>query len=376
MRRHLLVTNDFPPKVGGIQSYLWELWRRLPAGDVAVYTTPYPGATDFDRTQGFTLERSPEPVLLPYPWLPGRIDRLAVRHDADLVVWDPAVPLGLTALHVDRPYAVVLHGSEVTVPGRLPVTRALLARVLDRASLVICAGRYSAAEAERAVGRPLPTVVVPPGVDVRRFVPLDRGERASARLEFGLPIDAPLVVAVTRLVPRKGMDTLIRAGGLLRSRFPDLVVAIAGTGRDERRLQELAQRSDATVRLLGRVPDGLLPGLLGAGDVFAMPCRSRWGGLEQEGFGIVFVEAAAAGIPQVAGRSGGSAEAVIHGETGLVVDAPDDPDRVAEAIATLLDDEELRATMGQAARRRAELDFSYDVLADRLMYAIDRVVLG
>ena len=376
MRRHLLVTNDFPPKVGGIQSYLWELWRRLPAGDVAVYTTPYPGATDFDRNQGFTLERSPEPVLLPYPWLPGRIDRLAVRHDADLVVWDPAVPLGLTAPHVDRPYAVVLHGSEVTVPGRLPVTRALLARVLDRASLVICAGRYPAAEAERAVGRPLPTVVVPPGVDVRRFVPLDKGERASARLEFGLPIDAPLVVAVTRLVPRKGMDTLIRAGGLLRSRFPNLVVAIAGTGRDERRLQELAQRSGVTVRLLGRVPDGLLPGLLGAGDVFAMPCRSRWWGLEQEGFGIVFVEAAAAGIPQVAGRSGGSAEAVIHGETGLVVDIPDDPDRVAEAIATLLDDEELRATMGQAARRRAELEFSYDVLADRLMYAIDGVVLG
>jgi len=376
MRRHLLVTNDFPPKVGGIQSYLWELWRRLPAGDVTVYTTPYPGAADFDQNQGFALERSPEPVLLPYPWLPGRMNRLAARHDADLVVWDPAVPLGLTAPHVDRPYAVVLHGSEVTVPGRLPVTRALLARVLDRASLVICAGRYPAVEAERAVGRPLPTVVVPPGVDVRRFVPLDKGERASARLKFGLPIDAPLVVAVARLVPRKGMDTLIRAGGLLRSRFPNLVVAIAGTGRDERRLQELAQRSGVTVRLLGRVPDGLLPGLLGAGDVFAMPCRSRWSGLEQEGFGIVFVEAAAAGIPQVAGRSGGSAEAVIHGETGLVVDIPDDPDRVAEAIATLLDDEELRATMGQAARRRAELEFSYDVLADRLMDAIDRAVLG
>ena len=94
MRRHLLVTNDFPPKVGGIQSYLWELWRRLPAGDVAVYTTPYLGATDFAQNQGFALERSPEPVLLPYPWLPGRIDRLAARHDADLVVWAPAVPLG------------------------------------------------------------------------------------------------------------------------------------------------------------------------------------------------------------------------------------------------------------------------------------------
>lgn len=376
MRRHLLITNDFPPKVGGIQSYLWELWRRLPSQDVTVYTTPHPGAAAFDQTQGFTLQRSPEPVLLPYPWLPSRIDRLAARQDADLVVWDPAVPLGLVAPHVDRPYAVVLHGSEVTVPGRLPVTRALLARVLDGASLVICAGQYPAAEAELAVGRSLPTVVIPPGVDTRRFVPLDEPERISARLEFGLPVTAPLVVAVTRLVPRKGMDTLIRAAGLLRTRFPDLVVVIGGTGRDEYRLKGLVQRSGATARLLGRVSDDFLPRLLGAADIFAMPCRSRWGGLEQEGFGIVFLEAAAAGIPQIAGISGGSAEAVVHGETGLVVDASGDPKRLAGVIADLLKDDRGREAMGRAARQRVEKDFSYDVLAERLESAIDGVWLG
>ena len=371
MRRHLLVTNDFPPKVGGIQSYLWELWRRLPAGSVAVHSTPYEGAREFDAAQDFAVSRSREPVLLPTPMVSRRVGRLAEAHRADLVIWDPALPVGHVAPKVELPYAVVLHGAEVTVPGRLPGTRQLLRRVLRGASLVICAGRYPAAEAERAAGRSLPTVVVPPGVDTARFQPLDSAERASVRQELGLPVDAPLVVSVSRLVPRKGMDTLIRAAARLRDRVPDVVVAIAGSGRDRARLEGLIASTGAPVRLLGRVPDEVLPGLYGAGDVFSMSCRNRWGGLEQEGFGIVFVEAAAAGVPAVAGESGGSAEAVVHGETGLVVPRPDASDQVADALADLLDDEARRREMGRRARQRAEIEFSYDVLAARLRSGID-----
>ena len=371
MRRHLLVTNDFPPKVGGIQSYLWELWRRLPADSVAVHSTPYEGAREFDAAQDFAVSRSREPVLLPTPMVSRRVGRLAEAHRADLVIWDPALPVGHVAPKVELPYAVVLHGAEVTVPGRLPGTRQLLRRVLRGASLVICAGRYPAAEAERAAGRSLPTVVVPPGVDTDRFQPLDSAERASVRQELGLPVDAPLVVSVSRLVPRKGMDTLIRAAARLRDRVPDVVVAIAGSGRDRARLEGLIASTGAPVRLLGRVPDEVLPGLYGAGDVFSMSCRNRWGGLEQEGFGIVFVEAAAAGVPAVAGESGGSAEAVVHGETGLVVPRPDASDQVAGALADLLDDETRRREMGRRARQRAEIEFSYDVLAARLRSGID-----
>jgi phosphatidyl-myo-inositol dimannoside synthase len=371
VRRHLLVTNDFPPKVGGIQSYLWELWRRLPADSVAVHSTPYEGAREFDAEQDFAVSRSREPFLLPTPMVSRRVGRLAEAHGADLVIWDPALPVGHVAPKVGRPYAVVLHGAEVTVPGRLPGTRQLLRRVLRGASLVICAGWYPAAEAERAAGRPLPTVVVPPGVDTARFQPLDSAERASVRDELGLPVDAPLVVSVSRLVPRKGMDTLIRAAARLRDRVPDVVVAIAGSGRDRARLEGLVASTGAPVRLLGRVPDEILPGLYGAGDVFSMPCRNRWGGLEQEGFGIVFVEAAAAGVPAVAGDSGGSAEAVAHGETGLVVRRPDAPDQVADALAELLDDDTRRREMGRRARQRAETEFSYDVLAARLRSGID-----
>src|SRR5690606_7883746 len=180
-----------------------------------------------------------------------------------------------------------------------------------------------------------PTVVVPPGVDTDRFVPLDDAARAEARASFGLPVDAPLVVGISRLVPRKGFDTLVRAAVRLRHSFPDLVVAIAGSGRDRGRLQRLARETGAPVRFLGRVPEERLPALYGCADVFAMLCRTRWAGLEQEGFGIVFVEAASAGVPQIAGASGGAAEAVVHGETGLVVDPPNAPAAVAAALATL-----------------------------------------
>ena len=375
MRRHLLVTNDFPPKLGGIQSYLWELWRRLPSEDFTVHTTPHRGADEFDAAQGFDVTRSPEPFLLPYPWLPGRVDRLSKEAGADMVIWDPAVPVGLSALRTDRPYAVVLHGAEVTIPGRLPVARGLLGRVLRGASLVICAGHYAAAEAERAARCPLPTVIVSPGVDTERFSPLDGAERDSVRTELGLPTDAPVVVGVSRLVPRKGMDTLIRAAGRLRSRFPDLVVAIAGSGRDHRRLVGLIEHTAAPVRLLGRVPDRLLSGVYGVGDVFAMPCRSRWRGLEQEGFGIVFVEAAACGVPQVAGDSGGAAEAVEHGVTGLVVQQPESDREVADAIGQILADEQARDQMARESRDRAVREFSYDVLADHLRLGIDNAAL-
>jgi len=375
VRRHLLVTNDFPPKVGGIQSYLWELWRRLPADDIAVHTTPHAGAPVFDADQAFVVTRSREPVLLPTPTVVRRVRNMAERQGAELVVWDPALPVGHAGRRVGRPYAVVLHGSEVTVPGRLPVARSMLARVLRGASLVICAGNYPAGEAERAAGCTLPTVVVPPGVDTDRFRPLDEAERASVRRELGLPVDAPLVVSVSRLVPRKGMDTLIRAAARLGRTEPDLVVAIAGSGRDRRRLEGLVASTGAPVRLLGRVPEELLPGLYGAGDVFAMLCRSRWGGLEQEGFGIVFLEAAAAGVPQVAGESGGAAEAVAHERTGLVMGRPDAVAQVACTLSDLLGDRERRTEMGREARRRAEAEFSYDVLARRLRAGIDDATL-
>jgi phosphatidylinositol alpha-1,6-mannosyltransferase len=373
---HLLVTNDFPPKIGGIQSYLWELWRRLPPGDVTVLTSPHADDDLFDRDQPFRIERTREPVLLPNPLLTRHVRRLAAEVGAQAVVLDPALPLGAIGPSLGLPYATVLHGSEVTVPGRLPGTRALLARVLRGASLLIAAGGYPEAEARRISGLLPPIAQVPPGVDTARFTPLVPIERASTRARLGLPPAGPLVLSVSRLVPRKGMDTLIEAAARLAASgpHPQLTVVIAGAGRDRPRLDRLIHKTGAPVRLLGRVPSPDLPGLYACADVFALCCRSRWGGLEQEGFGIVFLEAAAAGIPSVAGDTGGSAEAVIDNQTGFVVRDPSDATAVAEAIGRLLSDPGLASRQGQAARHRAETEFAYDILAARLGEAIDRMV--
>jgi phosphatidylinositol alpha-1,6-mannosyltransferase len=364
--KHLLVTNDFPPKIGGIQSLLWEWWRRLPPDSFAVLTSPYEGAAEFDAAQAFHIERTTEPVLLPHPWMTRRVRHMAAEVGADLVVLDPALPLGLIGPSLHLPYDVVLHGAEVTVPGRLPLSRQVLGHVLRNARHVVAAGGYPAAEGHRAAGRTLPVTVVPPGVDVDRFTPLDDAQRVAARTRFGIAPDAELIVGVSRLVPRKGFDTAIRAVARLARSRPRLELAIAGAGRDESRLQRLAAELGAPVRFLGRVPHDELPRLYGCADVFTMLCRTRWGGLEQEGFGIVFLEAAACAVPQVAGDSGGAAEAVDDGVTGIVVRTPDDDRAVAAAFERLLADPAAAQAMGRAGRQRAIDEFSYDLLARRL----------
>lgn len=367
--RHLLVTNDFPPKVGGIQSYLWELWRRLDPASTTVLTTPYRGSAAFDAAAPIDIHRTRDPVLLPHPGLVRQIDRLAASVDADLVLLDPALPLGAVGPLLERPYGLVLHGAEITVPGRLPLSSSVLGRIVRGARLVVAAGGYPLAEAQRAAGRDLPSIVIPPGVDTDRFHPVTTEERAAVRRRLGLSVDATIVTSVSRLVPRKGMDVLIDAAARLAPTRPDLLVAIAGGGRDDARLRRRAISSGAPVMFMGRLPDADLADFHAAGDVFAMLCRDRWFGLEQEGFGIVFVEAAACAVPQVAGRSGGSHEAVEDGVSGVVVDHPDDVVEVATALADLLDRPD-RADLGRAARSRAVEAFSYDSLAKRLSEAL------
>jgi phosphatidylinositol alpha-1,6-mannosyltransferase len=342
----LLVTNDFPPKVGGIQSYLYELWRRLPPDHTTVYTTPYEGTSAWDAQQSFRVERAREKVLLPTRALARNVDALAREVNADVIFLDPMLPLGLIGPWLRAaPYVVVAHGAEITVYGQLPVLRQLSRRVLRQAAAIVAAGGYPAEQAMRIGGDELRGVVIPPGVDVERFIPIAHD---NAR---------PEVVGVSRLVPRKGFDVVIDA-----TRDLDVDLVIAGAGRDRDRLE---RRAHGDARFLGRVPDAELPALYASADVFAMCCRERWFGLEAEGFGIVFLEAAACGVPSVAGRSGGAHEAVVDGETGFVV-GPRDTRAVRDAIRTLTTDPDLRAKMGEAARRRACEAFAYDRLVGLL----------
>lgn len=369
MRPHLLVTNDFPPKIGGIQNYLWELWRRLPRAATTILTTPHYAAAPFDARQPMRIVRAREPVLLPHARLAERIRELAIEVGAELILLDPALPLGALGPRLGMPYGVVLHGAEVTVPARVPVLSGRLSKVLESATLVISAGGYAAAEAASCAATDLALTEIPPGVDTERFVPLSDKNRHAARARYGLD-SQPLVVSLSRLVPRKGFDVVIEAAARLTMRHPGLQLVIVGGGRDRPRLERLARSVNAPVTFLGRINDDAVAEVMAMGDVFAAPCRTRWGGLEQEGFGIVFVEAAACGVPVVAGRSGGSHEAVAHGRTGLIVDRPGDVGDVTAALDALLSDPNRRRHMGIEARAEAERSYCYDHLAERLCSAL------
>ena len=368
--RHLLVTNDYPPKVGGIQSYLWEIYRRLPQDKVVVYTTPHPDSESFDQKQTHKIIRSKQRVLLPTRQVANQIRSLAEVENIDFIMYDPAVPIGILGPKIGIPYGVILHGAEVTIPGRVPIARSLIANVLQHAKLVVTAGDYSTKEAIRAAKQNLPVCVIPPGVDIDRFKPLDEQARSTIRERFNFKDDDEVILTLSRLVPRKGMDVLISATSELVKTRPRVHLLIAGTGRDLRRLKALAQSTNAPVTFLGFVSDNEVAELYGIADVFGMICRVRWGGLEQEGFGIVFLEAAACGVPQIAGKSGGADEAVLEGETGFVVDNPTDSNAVKQALEKLLTDSETRQEMGRNSRARAEKEFSYDYLAIKYWEAL------
>lgn len=340
---------------------------------MTVLAPAHSNAADFDSAAPYRVERWRSRVLLPSRAMASRIERLADDCDADLVLLDPPLPLGLVTRRLSRPHGTVVHGG-VAVQARPPGVRRLLGAAMRRSRIVISAGQFSGDEVRRAMGASAPPVhVVNPGVDVSRFRVLDAESKREVRARLGLPVDARIVLSLSRLVPRKGMPVLAEAVGLLARERPDVLLVIGGTGREAGPTQRAAARSGTPIRMLGRVPEADLADVYGCAEVYAMVCHDRWFGLEQEGFGIVFAEAAAAGIPSVAGDSGGAAEAVVDGQTGAVVRQPRDPQAVADALAPLLDDADLRDRQGRAARSRAEQELSWEVSAARLLEALETV---
>ncbi|MGW2600972.1 glycosyltransferase family 4 protein [Streptomyces klenkii] len=376
MDKTLVVTNDFPPRPGGIQAFLHNMALRLDPSGIVVYASTWKRGQEgaeatarFDAEQPFPVVRDRTTMLLPTPRVTRRATDLLREHGCTSVWFGAAAPLGLMAPALRRAGARRLvgttHGHEAGW-AQLPASRQLLRRIGEGTDTLTYLGEYTrsriaSALTDEAAAR---MVQLPPGVDEKAFHPGSGGDEVRARLGLA---DRPVVVCVSRLVPRKGQDTLILAMPRILAAVPDAVLLVVGGGPYEDDLRKLAAETgvEGSVRFTGAVPWEELPAHYGAGDVFAMPCRTRRGGLDVEGLGIVYLEASATGLPVVAGDSGGAPDAVLEGETGYVVKGGS-PAQAADRIVTLLKDPELRARMGARGRRWVEEKWRWDLLAERL----------
>ncbi|MBB6417061.1 glycosyltransferase family 4 protein [Streptomyces sp. AK010] len=376
MRKTLIVTNDFPPRPGGIQAFLHNMALRLDPQQLVVYASTWKRTREgieatraFDAEQPFTVVRDRTTMLLPTPGATRRAVGLLREHGCASVWFGAAAPLGLMApalrgAGAERLVATT-HGHEAGW-AQLPAARQLLRRIGDATDTITYLGEYTRSRIAPALtpGAADRMAQLPPGVDEKTFHPGSGGDEVRARL--GL-MDRPVVVCVSRLVRRKGQDTLIRALPRILAAEPDTVLLIVGGGPYEKDLRRLAHETGvaSAVRFTGAVPWSELPAHYGAGDVFAMPCRTRRGGLDVEGLGIVYLEASATGLPVVAGDSGGAPDAVLDGETGWVVKGGS-PEEAADRITVLLGDAGLRRRMGERGRAWVEEKWRWDLLAERL----------
>ncbi|MFB8168785.1 glycosyltransferase family 4 protein [Kitasatospora purpeofusca] len=361
----LIVTNDFPPRQGGIETFVHAMATRLPAGEVVVYTSAEPGAERHDAALPFPVVRDRSRMLLPTPRVTRRAAELARAYGCDRVWFGAAAPLAAMTPELRRQApgirrtVATTHGHEIWW-ARTPVARRLLRRIGDSVDVVTYLGAHTRERIAPALG-PAPRLErLVPGVDTELFRPGPREETADRR--------APVILCVARLVPRKGQDTLVRALPLIRRSVPGAVLVLVGRGPAERRLRELARRhtEPGSVVFAGGHEHAQTPADYASADVFAMPCRTRRGGLEAEGLGIVFLEAAAAGLPVVVGRSGGAPDAVLDGVNGTVVDGRD-PAAVAAAITGILRAPAAeRDRMGAAGRSWVRSHWSWDTTANRL----------
>ncbi|MFI9232148.1 glycosyltransferase family 4 protein [Streptomyces rimosus] len=376
MDKTLIVTNDFPPRPGGIQAFLHSMALRLDPERVVVYASTWKRSQEgvaatarFDAEQPFPVVRDRTTMLLPTPRVTRTATALLRRHGCSSVWFGAAAPLGLMAPALRRAGArrivATTHGHEAGW-AQLPASRQLLRRIGEGTDTITYLGEYTrsriaAALTPAAADR---MVQLPPGVDEKTFHPGSGGDEVRARLGLA---ERPVVVCVSRLVPRKGQDTLIEAMPRILAEVPDAVLLIVGGGPYEKQLHALAVEKGVadSVRFTGSVPWEELPAHYGAGDVFAMPCRTRRGGLDVEGLGIVYLEASATGLPVVAGDSGGAPDAVLDGETGYVVPGGS-PTVAAERVIALLKDPEARRRMGERGRAWVEEKWRWDLLAERL----------
>jgi len=389
MPKVLIVTNDFPPRSGGIQSFVHSLATRLPPGQVVVYAPAWDGAAEFDAKQPFPVVRHPTSLMLPVPGVARRATAILREHGCDTVLFGAAAPLGLLAPGLRRAGArrivALTHGHEAGWAA-LPGARALLQRIGEQVDVMTYLGEYTRIRLSRALTPHAAARMVrlAPGVDNESFRPGAGG--AAVREHFGIGAHTPVVLCVSRMVPRKGQDTLIRVWPKVLATIQDRppvpagfgaaaaagatplpVLLMVGDGSYAGRLRAMARSAGVSdsVIFAGSVPWDDLPAYYDAGTIFAMPCRTRRRGLDVEGLGLVYLEASASGLPVIGGDSGGAPDAILPGETGYVVGGRDEVALTARLIQ-LLADPQGAATMGEKGVAWVDREWRWDIVAARL----------
>lgn len=369
--RTLVVTNDFPPRAGGIQAFVHGVLLHQPADSVVVYAPAWKRCGPFDAEQPFPVIRHRTSLMLPEPLVLNKARQIAQEYQCDRVLFGAAAPLGLLAPRLRSremaPIVAMTHGHEAAWAST-PGARSVLRAIGDSVDTVTYLGEYTRTRIASAL-RPAAAARMRrlvPGVDADTFHPRVRDAGNAVRAELGLA-SRPVVVCVSRLMPRKGQDTLIRAWPMVQRRVPDAALLIVGGGPYRSKLDSLVEQmglSDS-VLLTGTVPWAALPAHYAAGDVFAMPCRTRNRGWDVEGLGIVYLEASAVGLPVIAGDSGGAPDAVLEGQTGFVVNGRD-PQQVADRVGELLLNPGLATAMGERGRRWVEQQWTWPTISGRL----------
>lgn len=360
----LLVTNDFGPRAGGIETFVIGLLERVPRGEVLVYTSTQENSENFDQLLREKYEvqiiRDRAKILLPTPRVVRNLRKVIRQRNLETIWFGAAAPLGFSARWLRKAGAThivaLTHGHEVWWSKIWPFSWAMkeIARSVDIATYL---GEFTRSAIAPRFSDPRKLIKIAPGIDTEHFKP-----RNVENLRKSLGLDnRPTIVCVGRLVHRKGQDRLVEAMPAILKRFPDAALVFVGEGPHRAHLEKLVKvkKVEKFVQFIGRIQYINLPEYIAIGDVFAMPSRSRFFGLEVEGLGIVYLEASACGLPVIGGDSGGAPDAVKHGETGFVVDG-NDVDAITHRIIQLLADKKLRDEMGSAGRQWAIQEWSWE----------------
>ena len=365
-RKVLLITNDLGPRAGGIESFILGLLAQLPGHEIVILTSSQEGSQAFDedihRRWGVKVIRDRSKVLLPTPRVVIHARKLIREFGVEIIWFGAAAPLAWMTPTLKRAGArravAITHGHEVWWSRIFPFTLAMR-RIGKSVDVITYLGDFTKSKMHPALGSRPELVRIAPGIDTTLFRPMDKDQSLVQKYDL---LGKKVIVCVGRLVHRKGQDRLIEALPNIRRYHPEAVILFVGQGPYKKKLDQIAQSLSLMdgIRFVGRVANEDLPRYIALGDVFAMPSRSRLAGLEVEGLGIVYLEASSCGLPVIAGNSGGAPDAILEGETGLVVDG-NNPDEISDAVIRMLDNPEWARNLGRAGRAWAEKNWSWDL---------------